>query len=221
MNYETYRGVFNADINVGATPCGEWDVPFMCRVDACPPALVAYDRVNREEDHSKWVHFCLHDQRFMSLWRDPWKNLPRLQRFGGVIAPDFSVFWKYPRYIQFEAVCRSRAIGAWLQRNACGGVPFMRWGLKGTYGFCFDAVEPGGTVAVGTIGCFDTKEARKVFEDGFGPMCDAVKPNRILVIGSDKSAAIDEARQDGIEVVAYEGETARYYREKEARDGLR
>lgn len=193
----------------------------MCRVNVRPPSLVAYDRINREKDCDKWVHFCIHDKRFMNLWRNPWKNLSRLQRFGGVIAPDFSVLWRYPRYIQFEAVCRSRAMGAWLQRNACGGVPFLRWGLKDTYSFCFDAVEPGGTVAVGTIGCFGTKEGRRVFEDGFGPMLDAVKPTRILVIGSDKSCAIDEARQDGVDVVTYEGDTARYFREKGAHDGLR
>lgn len=67
MNYETYRGVFNADINVGATPCGEWDIPLMCRVNVRPPSLVAYDRINREKDCDKWVHFCIHDKRFMNL----------------------------------------------------------------------------------------------------------------------------------------------------------
>lgn len=157
MNYETYRGIFNVDLNVGATPYGEWDIPLMCRVDANPPALVAYDRINREDNCDKWVHFCIHDQRFMGPRRNPWGNLTRLQRFAGAIAPDFSLFWNCPRYMQLEAVCRSRAVGAWLQRNACGGVPFMRWGLKETYSFAFSAVEPSGTVAVGTVGCFGTK----------------------------------------------------------------
>lgn len=195
-------------------------MPLMCCVDAIPPSLVPYDRINREVDHDKWAHFCIHDARFMSLWRNPWNQLPRLQCFKGCIAPDFSMFWAYPRYMQLEAVCRSRAIGAWMQRNGCVGVPFLRWGLKNTYDFSFSAVEPEGTIAVGTIGCFGNRETRKVFEDGFGPMREIVRPKRVLVIGSDLSGVFDEARQDGIEIISYEGETARYYREKGVRNGI-
>lgn len=107
-----------------------------------------------------------------------------------------------------------------MQRNGCVGVPFLRWGLKNTYDFSFSAVEPEGTIAVGTIGCFGNRETRKVFEDGFGPMREIVRPKRVLVIGSDRSGVFDEARQDGVEIISYEGETARYYREKGARNGI-
>ena len=92
----------------------------------------------------------------------------------------------------------------------------MRWGQKETYCFAFEGIEPGGTIAVGTAGAMREKDARKVFEDGFGPMLDAIAPRRIIVYGSRESPVFKEAESAGIEIVQFDTETAKAFMNRSA-----
>ena len=55
------------------------------------------------------------------------------------------------------------------------------------------------------------KDTRKVFEDGFGPMLDAIAPSRIIVYGSRNSPAFKEAEDLGVEIVQFDTETAKAF----------
>ena len=162
MNYETYGGVFNVDLNAGAIPAGKYGIPTILRTGSVPNQLIPFDKAVSSEDHDQWVHFFIHDYQFIRIWRNPWRYLPILAEYNGIISPDFSVFWNYPLYMQLESVCRSREIGAWLQRNGLEVIPCLRWGKPDTYEFAFDGVQPNGTVAVGTLGCVRDRDAQGV-----------------------------------------------------------
>ena len=211
MNYKTYRGLLNTDLIEGMSPSGSMELPAIFRTNARPDDLISFDKAITNHEYGQWVHFFIHDIQFQRIWRNPWRYLPILVRFKGVISPDFSIFWSYPRYKQLESVSHSREIGAWLQRNGVSVIPCVRWGKKNTFDFAFDGIEPGGTIAVGTVGVMREKEARKVFEEGFGPMLEAVTPKCIVVYGSRKSAVFADAEEHGIEIVQFDTNTAKAF----------
>lgn len=214
MNYDTYLGVFNTDLIEGMTPSGSMETPTIFRTNAIPNRLISFDKSISARDTDQWVHFFIHDYQFMRIWRNPWKYLPILAKFNGVISPDFSIMWDYPRYMQFESTCHNREIGSWLQRNGVTVIPCVRWGKKDTYDFAFDGVEQGGTIAVGTAGTMREKEARQVFEDGFELMLKRIQPKRIVVYGSARSKVFESAANDGIEVIPFETATATIFRKQ-------
>lgn len=208
MRYDTYRGVFNTDIIEGNTPSGSMELPIIMRCDALPNRLISFDKAVRSSDVDQWVHFFIHDYQFTRIIKDPWRYLPILQRFEGVISPDFSIFWNYPLYLQLQSVARSREIGSWLQRNGVPVIPCVRWGKEKTYEFAFDGIEPGGTIAVGTAGCMREKESRAVFEEGFPVMLGTLRPRRIIVYGSARSTVFSEAEKKGIEIMPFQTSTS-------------
>lgn len=207
MNYDTYRGVFNADIISCCVSGGELELPLLNRVNALPNRLISFDKAINEKDTDQWVHFFIHDYQFERIWRNPWRYLPVLSRFNGVIAPDFSVFWELPLYIQVQSIGKSRQICSWLRECGITVIPCIRWAKEETYKYAFSGVESGGTIAVGTAGCMREKEPRQVFEDGFKEMIITVKPRRIIVYGPTLSSVFAEAKKAGIEVVSFASST--------------
>ena len=208
MNYDSYRSAMRTDLIEGMQPSGEWELATIYRSNSKPDRLIPFDKAISSSETDGWVHFFIHDSRFVRLFRNPWRYLPILARFNGVITPDCSVFWNYPKYRQLQSIALSREIGAWLQRNGIPVIPCVRWGKQDTYAFAFDSIVPGGTIAVGTAGAMREKEAREVFEAGFTPMLDAINPRRIVVYGSRKSTVFEDAEARGIEILQFDTATA-------------
>lgn len=201
------------DFLEGMQPSGDWEMATIFRTNAKPNSLIPFDKAVTSKSGEGWVHFFIHDCRFARLFRNPWRYLPILARHEGVISPDCSVFWNYPRYRQLQSICQSREIGSWLQRNGVTVIPCVRWGKEDTYAFAFDGIEPGGTIAVGTTGAMKDKEARKVFEAGFLPMLEHLQPRRIVVYGSRKSQVFKLAELRGIEIIQFDTATTRAFAE--------
>ncbi len=211
MNYDSYRTSMRSDLLIGLEPSGDWQLATIHRSNSKPSALVPFDKAVSLKRPTGWVHFFIHDSRFSRLLRDPWRYLPILARFDGVISPDCSVFWGYPLYRQLESIGQSREIGSWLQRNGIPVIPCVRWGKENTYCFAFDGIEPGGTIAVGTAGAMREKESRAVFEAGFETMLDALSPKRIVVYGSRRSPVFFSAEERGVEIMQFDTDTAKAY----------
>ena len=211
MNYSSYRTTMRTDFLEGMQPSGEWEMATIFKTNVKPNCLVPFDKAVTAKSGEGWMHFFIHDCRFARLLRDPWRYLPILARYEGVISPDCSVFWNYPRYRQLQSICQSREVGSWLQRNGIPVIPCIRWGKEETYDFAFDGVEPGGTIAVGTAGAMREKEAREVFEKGFHPMLERLQPKRIVVYGSRKSQVFELAEHSGIEVIQFDTETSKAF----------
>ena len=133
------------------------------------------------------------------------------QSYEGAIAPDFSIPIQLPLYVQLQSVADSRAIGSWLQRCGVDVIPNIRWGEEATYAFCFDGVEPGGAVAVGTLGCVRDRELREVFRRGVPEMVRRLVPKCVVVYGPLRDDLLAPIYEAGIEVLHFKSQTTIAY----------
>ena len=64
-------------------------------------------------------------------------------------------------------------------------IPTLMWSTESSFDFCFDGIEPGGTVSVSTIGVKQDKESRKYFDLGMDEAIKRLHPSHIVVYGGD------------------------------------
>ena len=101
----------------------------------------------------KWIVFYENDTAFQRLWNNPEKYLPTLQKYKGIVGPDFSLYGDYPLALQIFNTYRSRVLTHWLKCNGVCVVPNVRWSTEYTYQFCFDGLKQGDIVFIGSHGC--------------------------------------------------------------------
>lgn len=82
---------------------------------------------------------------------------------------------------QLESVARNRWVGAYWQSKGLTVIPTVSWSTSRSFEFCFDGIEQGGTVAVGMIGC---SQSKKVFLRGYNEMLERLTPEKIIVYGN-------------------------------------
>lgn len=207
MNTDLYDDVFRIRLLEGARFDGDYGFPVIERTDSVPDRLISFDKAIATADHNQYVHFFIPDYRFARLWNRPFRYLPVLSKFRGALAVDFSVFWSHPKFVQLESVGRSRTIGSWLQRAGVDTIPVARWGLEDTYSFAFDGIAPGGTVAVGTLGCTKNAESREVFARGIPELLRRVEPKTLVVYGPFREDVFEPALEAGISFKRFASET--------------
>ena len=190
----------------GASRTEGWNLPIVYRTDEVPDKLIPFDKALRHRGAGAWVHFYIEDYRFKRLLNNPQRYLPMLSRHQGVIAPDFSVCWNEPLYRQLDAVATGREVASWLQRNGVPTIPNLRWGKPETYPFVFDGVEPGGTVAVGTLACMKSHETRTVFGQGLAELVKAIRPKTIVVYGSMDESSLRYLCSRGVSIKVFKDE---------------
>lgn len=183
------KDVFRAGLVEHARFEGLWEMPVIPSTDRLPDKLLAFDHALSQDRFDHFVHFYIDDERFECLWKRPGDYLARLSKFQGVISPDFSLYRDLPLGVQLWNTYRGRAIGHWLARNGIEVIPNVRWGDERSYAFCFDGVQAGKPVAVGTYGCigapFDRRhrEDRLYFRKGLEAMLDRLRPSAVVVYG--------------------------------------
>ena len=64
-------------------------------------------------------------------------------------------------------------------------VPTLSWCERDTFAFCFDGIEPGGTVAVSTIGVKRADDAYHMWSEGMDEAIRKLKPEHVIVYGGD------------------------------------
>lgn len=207
MNADQYDDVFRIRLLEGARFEGRYGFPVIERTNSVPEVLLPFDKTRQSKGDDGFVHFFLGDRSFMRLWNNPFRYLPILARQRGAIAPDFSIMWTHPPYVQIESIGRSRMIGSWLQRAGVDTIPVARWGLPETYSFAFDAIAPGGTVAVGTTGCTQNPEARSYFAEGISELLLRVEPKTLVVYGPLREDVFAPVFETGVRVVHFESDT--------------
>jgi len=142
--------------------------------------LVAFSAItsrSTKEDWIRGVHFFIDDYRFERVYRTPDRYLERLKQFLFVLSPDFSIYAEMPRWLQLAAVAKNRWCGSFWQSHGVKVIPTISWGLPDTYDFCFDGVEPGGIVAVSTLGCC---KAKRMFMRGYDRMLEVLTPSKVI-----------------------------------------
>ena len=194
----------------GAAFSGDWEIPVIENVPRCiPEHLVLFSERNNVTDHRAWIHFFTDDRRFTALWHSPSRYLAQLKKFGGVIAPDFSVYRDMPLCVQLYSVYQNRAMTCWLSFQGIPVIPNVRWGDERSYDFCFSGIPMHSVIAVGSNGCLRDPIDRRVFQQGVDEMCHRLSPDAILVYGPAPANIFQKHIDAGIEVVSYTAEIRR------------
>jgi hypothetical protein len=203
------KDVFNAFLVAVATYAGFFEIPIIRPCYDISSWLIAFSRCISSKDHNYWVHFYEDDFLFERLWRNPKKYLPILQRYNGVILPDWSLYRDMPLVMQLWNIYRSRAIGTWLQANGVKVIPNLRYGDRRTFKVCTDGLSKHSVIAVGTHGTLKILEDRDIFVKGLDVVVRRIAPAAIVVYGACPDDIFQKYRDMGIKIYHFESEFGR------------
>ena len=176
--------VFHSELVKGAAFSEKHEFPILEPTYFLPERAIPFDKASKAKDHKQWVHFYIDDYRFERLWNNPKQYLPMLQRFDGVITPDYSIYKDMPVVMQTWNTYRNRAMAFWLQKNGVPIVPNICWNDERSFDFCFEGLSQGCSVAISSNGCLRTEENRQLFKKGLTAMVEILRPNAIINYGS-------------------------------------
>ena len=164
---------------------GEYGIPVLrpVQLDA-HLTWIRFNHALREPQRERYgVHFFIDDYLFQRAWHDPPRYALFLRSFPAVMTPDFSMFADYPRAVQIYNHWRKHQLGAYWQQTGMTVIPSIGWIGRDSYSWCFDGEPVGGTVAVSSVGTQKSKEARRMFLDGYNEMLSRLKPGKIIFFG--------------------------------------
>jgi hypothetical protein len=130
------------------------------------------------------AHFFLDDYRFERCWKSPDSQIDELQKYQGVLSPDFSLYTNYPEAMQIWQVYRNRWCAAYWQSLGIKVIPTVGWSDSNSFKYAFLGIENNSTVAVSTVGILNNEISKMLFEDGFKEMIKQINPKNILLYGN-------------------------------------
>ena len=136
---------------------------------------------DNEENRKKGVHFFVDDYRFNGLYDNPERTFERYSQYAFLLSPDFSTYADMGLWRQLESVAKNRWVGAYWQSKGKIVIPTISWSDARSFEFCFDGIEQGSIVAVGMIGC---KQSKLNFMRGYNEMLKRILPSKIICFGS-------------------------------------
>ena len=156
------------------------------RADAVPMAnsIIPFNRAKTCTRKDVGVHFFIDDYQFERLWRFPDRYLPLLQEYDCVLTPDFSIYVDMPLTLKIYNVYRNRVLGHYWQQNGINVVPTLQWADYRSFGFCFSGIEPGGIVAVSTLGSAQNPQSRGYWIAGMKQAISKLQPTTVLLYGT-------------------------------------
>ena len=169
-----------------ATYVGKHEMPVIRACDKLPTgSLARFSDVipNRKASRKQWVCFYENDERFEKVWDKASIYVPMLEKFDGIITPDFSMYVNMPIELQRWNCWRSRMIGNYLQRQGKDVIPNARYGDARTYDFCFDGLPKNSVLSIGTLGCVKDCFSRQIFKNGLLELIKRLEPSCLIIYG--------------------------------------
>jgi len=147
--------------------------------------LIGFDKIglNDTKHFNRMVHFFLYDYKFERIWKNPNTDLEKLKHYRAVLSPDFSMYVEMAPVLQLYNTFRNRWCGAYFASKGIRVIPTVSWGNENTFGFCFDGIEKGSTVAVSTymVSEHDNHQDQKeFFLKGYHEMLRRIEPEKII-----------------------------------------
>lgn len=164
---------------------GHYDMPVIKKCTHIPTDLISFNYMLTSQAFDKGIHFYIDDYQFERLWNSPHEYMDKLARFDCCLTPDFSLYLEMPLAMQIWNTYRSRLIGQIMQRYGINVIPTLSWCTEDSYEFCFDGIEPGGTVSVSTIGVKEDKHAGELWVAGMDEAIRRLDPKCVMVYGGD------------------------------------
>lgn len=200
------KDVFHAFMVQDAAYEGQLEIPCIAPETTLPSKLITFSKAVSNTNFDAWVHFYEDDVSFERLWNKPFKYLPILKRYKGVIAPDFSVYRDMPLAMQYWNIYRSHAIAVWLQSESIPVIANVRWGDNRTFETCCLGISKGATIAVGSHGCIKLLREREHFIRGLEYVVNTLKPKTIIVYGTAPEYIFSKYKEAGIMVLQFDSD---------------
>lgn len=165
------------------------DMPMVKGSHAIPRCLVPFPKIRYKYWRGAFVHFFSNDYEFDGqggIWQDTTRHIPLLERYKGVISPDFSLYSDGGRIPLLWNTYRNRLVQCHLERLGFEVIPSVSWAGQNTYEFCFNGIPRNSVVAVSTLGVMKSAAKKSMFEDGYREMCCHLSPEFVVLYGSDK-----------------------------------
>ena len=207
---ERTTSAYNMDLQAYVDNTNDfWQMPTIEKTDYIPERLIGFNYAKSSSDKNTGIHFFIDDYQFERVWNDPKKYTPILQEYDCILSPDFSLYTDMAMPLKIWNIYRSRFIGAFYQNCGIKVIPTVSWAEKETFDFCFCGIEPGGTVAVSTIGVKEQDDAFQIWKDGMDAMIEQLQPKTILVYGGQ----LDYDYKD-IKVVYYDNQVLKNWKNR-------
>lgn len=158
-----------------------------------PEEIVAFHRARYiKGDSSKFIHFFIPDEKFKCFLGNPDRYIELCRRFGGIIAPDASVYAEMPMPFVQHHSCVNKLVGAWLQKQGVNVIPNVSWSHPWSYGFCFDGIPKHSVIAVNSTGIGNDSRAKELWIKGYRQMLEVLHPTLILRYGAKQIGERDD-----------------------------
>lgn len=191
----------NPDLVLGTYFDGYLGIPTISKPNQfiIPDDIIPFTKRNRRTESNIAVGFYEMDTEFAEVLISPHDYIDEFCRqplitpesVKPLLSPDCSLYRDAPLAVQITNVYRNRAIGYFYQSHGAYVIPQVRWGNELTYTtrvlpekVAFLGVEKHSIVAIGTYGCFKTKDDKYYFEAGLSSMMETLEPEIVLVYGS-------------------------------------
>ena len=191
----------NPELVLGADFDGCLGIPIIKRPEQLiiPTGITPFSARNRAELQTDAIGFYELDNEFAEVLISPEKYVDEFckhllitpEKIHPILSPDCSLYRNAPLAVQIANVYRNRAIGSYYQRHGAYVIPQIRWGNELTYTtkvlpepVAFLGAEKHSIIAIGTYGCFRTKDDKYHFEAGLSGMLETLEPEIVLVYGS-------------------------------------
>ncbi len=177
--------VFDAELLCRAKFAGKYEFPMIGENHFRPSRAVPFDRLKKmNKEKNLWVHFYVHDYRFLPVLRAPEKYISILRNYEGMIGMDNSIYRDLPLGEQIHSVYLNRVFDYYLFSKGLPVIPNISWGDYRSFSFCFDGIQKGTTVAVSSYGCVRQKVDQEYFLDGFNEMLNRIQPDAVIFHGA-------------------------------------
>lgn len=176
---------FQAYLTENAELVGEPGIPSLLDLKntQVPKALVPFNKIGRESDKNKYVHFYIHDYQFSQILTSTNRYVDKLKQFDGVITPDCSMLIGQSKCLQQTNTYFNRAVGLYLQRQGIPVIPNIRWSDEESFKYCFLGVPKHTIVSISTHGCIRSNKQKALFKLGLEEMLKQLEPSNVLVHG--------------------------------------
>ncbi|MCQ2050604.1 MAG: DUF4417 domain-containing protein [Bacteroidaceae bacterium] len=184
-------------------------LPEIVPIYEIPNKLISYKDCRKTNDYNGFVHFYIDDIHFERIWSHPEESLSLLQKYDGVIMPDYSIYWDAPMPVQHWNLYRSRLIGSYWQQNGIKVIPTIPFSTFDFNKYSLTGLAKGSFVSVSNVGSRKDHFRRTCFQQGLNSLIYNLEPKAIIVYGD-----IDSFNFHGIKTYCYKPNVFKYNERK-------
>ena len=164
-----------------------------------PHGMIPFSKRKYKRENEDFMVFYENDEKFNQFMNYPNDYIREFKKFNGIVGPDNSMYLDSPLIVQMYNCFKNRSIEYFLRKKGFF-VPFnIRFGDERSYTtkvfpfkFAFLGVPKNDVVSVGTYGCINSTDKKRIFKEGLKEMIKELEPKIVLVYGRMPEAIFEE-----------------------------